>query len=377
MEACGAGRAGRGMQVSGLDATRRLRGGQPRDALTEDQASAPLRLGVPLSAAAVVVLSAPFVQQAFTAASDAWGPYFRTVGMAATALPVGAALLLAATRIRDRRPARYFALALTLTFATTYVLVDDLSFAETFHFVEYGLLAWLFHRSRRTRDDGALILLPLVAGLIVGTLDEWFQWFIPIRAGEARDILLNGVASGCGLLLAIAIDPPVRGVTWRRRESVRRLLTSGGVAVALFVLFFLVVHVGHDVNEADIGAFRSRYTATELSELARERSERWRARPPRRLRRLSREDQYLTEGLWHVQRRNEALSGGDLLEAWRENLILERFYAPVLDVPTYANLLGHAWSSEQRLEVEAEAGGRAPATSDAYPYPLYVLPVMQ
>jgi hypothetical protein len=254
-------------------------------------------------------------------------------------------------------------------------IIDDLSFAETFHFVEYGLLAWLFYRSRHTRDDGVLILVPLAAGLIVGTLDEWFQWFIPIRVGEARDILLNGVASGCGLLFAIAIDPPAACVAWRHRESAIRLLMSGGVAVALFVLFFLIVHVGHDVHEGEIGAFRSRYMAAELSGLARDRSERWRARPPRLQRRLLREDQYLTEGLWHVQRRNQALSGGDLTEAWRENLILERFYAPILDVPTYANPLGHAWSTEQRREVEAEAGDRAPVTSDAYPYPLYVLPV--
>ena len=361
--------------VSGLDATRRLRRGRPQDTLTQDQTSAPLRLAVPLTAAAIVVLSAPFVQQAFTAASDAWGPYFETAGMAATALPVGAALLLAATSIRDRRPARYSALAISLALATTYVLVEDLSFAETFHFVEYGLLAWLFHRWRRTLDDGVLILLPLVAGLIVGTLDEWFQWFIPIRAGEARDILLNGVASGCGLLFAIAIDPPGGCVAWRRRKSAIRLLVSGGVAVTIFALFFLIVHVGHDVHEAEIGSFRSRYTAAELSDLAHDRAERWRTQPPRVQRRLVREDQYLTEGLWHVQRRNQALSEGDLAEAWRENLILERFYAPILDVPTYANLLGHAWSTEQRREVEAEAGDRAPATSDAYPYPLYVLPV--
>ena len=335
----------------------------------------PLRLAVPLTAAATVILSAPFVQQAFTAASDAWGSYFPAVGMAATVLPIGAALLVAAVSIRDHRLARYCAIALSLAIATSYVLIDELSFAETFHFVEYGLLAWLFHRSRHTRNDGVLIMMPVVAGVIVGTLDEWFQWFIPIRTGEARDIFLDGVASGCGLLFAIAIDPPAGLVTGRRRESAIRMLASGGVAVALFALFFLTVHVGHDVYEAEIGVFRSRYTAAELSELARDRAGRWRAQPPRVQRRLSPEDQYLTEGLWHVQRRNQALSAGDMPEAWRENRILEQFYAPILDVPTYANLLGHGWSVEQRLEVEAQVGtDRGPAMIDAYPYPLYVWP---
>jgi hypothetical protein len=38
-------------------------------------------------------------------------------------------------------------------------------------------------------------------------------------------------------------------------------------------------------------------------------------------------------------------------------------------------LLRHRWSAEQRLEVEAQVGtDRAPETSDAYPYPLYVWP---
>jgi hypothetical protein len=288
-----------------------------------------------------VILSAPFVQQVFTADSGAWGSYFPTVGMAATALPIGAALLVAAASIRDDRLARDGAIALSLAIATAYVLIDGLSFAETFHFVEYGLLAWLFYWSRRMRNNGVLILMPVVAGVIVGTLGEWFQWFIPIRTGEASDILLNGVASGCGLLFAIAIDPPASLVTRRRRESATRILASGGVAVALFALFFLTVHVGHDVYEAEIGTFRSRYTAAELSELARDRVGRWRARPPRVQRRLSPEDPYLTEGLWHIQRRNQALSAGDMPEAWRENRILEQFHGPILDVPTYANLLGH------------------------------------
>jgi hypothetical protein len=337
--------------------------------------STPRRLAMPLTAAATIILSAPFVQQAFTAASSAWGSYFRAVGIAATLLPIGAALVLAAASIRDRHLARYSAIAVSLTIGTTYVLIDGLSFAETFHFVEYGLLAWLFHRSRHSRHEGVPILMPVVACVIVGTLDEWFQWFIPIRTGEARDILLNGVASGCGLLFAVAIDASAGPLTGRRRASTIRILASGGLAAALFALFFVTVHVGHDVYDGEIGSFRSRYTGAELFELASDRAERWRAQPPRVQRRLSREDQFLTEGLWHVQRRNQALSAGDMPEAWRENRILEQFYAPILDVPTYANLFGQAWSAEQRAEAETEAGAdRGPSTRDAYPYPMYVWP---
>lgn len=340
--------------------------------MTKPPASASLPFAAPLIVAASIILSAPFIQQAFTAASNAWGPYFRPAGIAASALPVGIALLVAAVRIRDRRPARYGALALSLAIAITYVLVDGLNFAEAFHFVEYGLLAWLFHRAWRQHDGTASMVLPLLFGVMVGTLDEWFQWFVPIRTGEARDILLNGVASGCGVLFATATAPLAGQVERPGRHTTSRVIRSGGGALGLFVLFFMTVHAGHDVYHEEIGAFRSRYTSEELSRLALDRAARWRAAPPLALRRLSREDQYLTEGLWHVQRRNQALSAGDAAEAWRENRILERFFAPLLATPTYVDPRGHAWSAGQRLEVEAELGTSEPVNSDAYPYPLYV-----
>ena len=38
-------------------------------------------------------------------------------------------------------------LASGLLLGAVYVVFDALSFTECFHFVEYGLLAWLFYRS--------------------------------------------------------------------------------------------------------------------------------------------------------------------------------------------------------------------------------------
>lgn len=323
--------------------------------------------------AASIILSAPFIQQLFTSARDAWGPYFRPAGIAATALPVGLALIVAVVGIRDRRLARYGAIALSLAIATSYVVIDELSFAEAFHFVEYGLLACLVYRACCQGDGTSGMLVPLLFGVMVGTVDEWFQWFVPIRTGEARDILLNGVASGCGVLFAAATDPSAGQSGRLQRPSVIQLIIVGG-ALGLVVLFLLTVHVGHDVYEAEIGAFRSRYTSGELLRLARDRAVRWRTDPPRVLQHLSREDQYLTEALWHVQQRNQALSAGNAAGAWRENRILEQFFSPLLAVPTYADPRGHAWSAEQRREVEARLIAPAPVMSDAYPYPLYVWP---
>jgi hypothetical protein len=81
--------------------------------------------------------------------------------------------------------------------------------------------------------------------------------------------------------------------------------------------------------------FWSHYDAAALAALSAERTVQWRADPPTHMRRLSHEDEYLSEGLWHVQERNRAWGAGDPFTAWRENLILERFYAPVLDTPTF------------------------------------------
>ena len=382
----------------------------------------PLRFLVAVTASVVVILSAPFVQQLFTTVSTNWGPQSRMLGISATAVPIGIALLAALARIRDRRTTRYVMLASSLLLGSVYVVFDALSFTECFHFVEYGLLAWLFYRSamsvgttgalgrfsirRRaeglasadtrtlkralygeaqtarvrggaapTGDDGSVIVLPLLAGVIVGTLDEWFQWFIPIRAGEARDVILDIAATACGLLFALSVEPPRWVGLSLQRRSVWRVAACAGVAVAVFAFFILSVHVGYDVRDPRIGTFRARYTAAELAELSRNRAERWAVEPPVVLRRLSREDQYLSEGLWHVQRRNAAWDAGELATAWRENLILETFYAPVLDTPTSEGSEGHRWPPDQRADVEQRPGlDRGPVVSDAYRYPLLVWP---
>ena len=91
--------------------------------------------------------------------------------------------------------------------------------------------------------------------------------------------------------------------------------------------------------------------------------------------RVSREDQYLAEALWHVRRRNEAAAGGNVFAAWRENRILETFYAPVLDPPGDVSRAGFRWPAAQLVDTErrAQDDGR-PYRSGAEPYRIYVWP---
>jgi hypothetical protein len=42
--------------------------------------------------------------------------------------------------------------------------------------------------------------------------------------------------------------------------------------------------------------------------------------------------------------------------AWSENLILEKYYAPVLDTPSYVSRTGHRWPADQRAHADQRRG---------------------
>jgi hypothetical protein len=288
-------------------------------------------------------------------------------------LPIAVAVLVAIVRVRDRRRLRFTALAVSVAIGAFYIRLNALSATESFHFVEYTLVACLFYMALLPADDGLILVLPAIAAIATGILDEWFQWFVPVRAGELRDIGLNAVAGVCGVLFAVSVSPPSRLTLRLSRRSRARVAGWGAFTLALLALFAVTVHVGYEVRDPEIGTFVSRHTAAQLSALAQDRAARWRASPPVAIRRFSREDQYLSEGLWHVQRRNEAWQRGDVAAAWRENLILEKFFAPVLDAQTYASATLHRWPAEQRAEAASRpAVDRHPSSRTDYRWPLYV-----
>jgi len=341
----------------------------------------------------VIVFGSPFAGELRAAIAAAFPRQTRAIIGGGVAVAIAAAVFTAVVRVRrmrwarpdgdsvrERRALRYFALGAALVAGTLFARGlssgdPDIDVVEAFHFVEYGILTLLFYLAWRPFDDVSVLVLPLLAGLLVGTLDEWFQWFVPFRVGELRDVLLDGAAVGCGLLFSIGVDPPGRFTLATHRGSAMRI---GAMAVAftlVFALFFQTAFLGFDISDARIGVFRSRYTAAELEEAARDRSLRWRGEPPPTPGRVSREDQYLTEALWHVRRRNDSVATGDLFAAWRENRILETFYAPVLAPPGSVGRPGFGWPAAQRVDTErlAQDDGR-PYLSGAEPYRIYVWP---
>jgi hypothetical protein len=155
-----------------------------------------------------------------------------------------------------------------------------------------------------------------------------------------------------------------------------------GLAAAAVVLFLgafvATLHLGHEIRDPEIGAFRSRFSGARLQALGAERGREWGSGPPPVRGRYDREDQYEAEALWHVRRRNVGMDPdrqGDPVEldvAWHENQILEHHFTAVLDAASVSRALGHRLAPEQLADVDARrAHGTAPFVSDAEALPIY------
>jgi hypothetical protein len=333
-----------------------------------------------ISISGLLVLGAPFVGQITSWLRDVARGHYRDVLMAvvvsAALLSLGTALLV----ITNRRALRYSCLAAATAIAAGYAWtartgVPDVDAAERFHFIEYGLVAVLFYKTWLPAHDASVLLKPVVAGFIVGTMEEWLQWVVPGRVGEMHDVLLNLVAVGCGVMFALGLDPPPRIPFGLRPESRSSLARLAVAAVVLFALFFQSVHLGYEVVDREAGVFRSHYTSGELAAASLDRSHSWRANPPTTLRPLSREDQYLSEGIAHVRRRNQRWDEGNLPAAWQEHLILEKYFAPVLNTPSYLSVAKPVWPDEQRTKAAAALGSETIVyESDALPYAVFTWP---
>ena len=327
-------------------------------------------------ASAAIVAAAPLAgvarSQLQAALSARFGPALWVL--------IGAAVVTAAAvglrRVRHRWWWRAGLVALSAAAAGAYVWTTghadpSIRAVEAVHFVEYGLITFLFYRVWRGHGDVATFALPALAAFLAGVAEEAYQWFLPARVGELRDVWLNSVAIGCALLFSAGVAPPGRLAPLSARGA-RRIAWALVMAVLAVAAFVHAVHLGTRIA-LDHTSFDSRFAAAELDALARDRTERWRLTPPLvRPDRFSREDQYATEGLQHVQARNLAWTQGDAVTAWHENLILERHFAPVLDTPSYVAKAEHRWPPGQRADVwaQAEPGLGAPFESDAFPYPL-------
>ena len=188
-----------------------------------------LALSVAIAASIALILAAPAIGSARSALRAAFPGTFSRLIEGGLALAVIAAIGVALARIRTHRALRYGALAAALAIAWAYSAATGsadpaIRAVERVHFVEFGVIAWLFLRVWRDRPDASAIVAPALAALIAGIGDEAFQWFLPARVGELADLALNAVAIGCGLLAGAAITPPAQS----RRPLARRFDPARG-----------------------------------------------------------------------------------------------------------------------------------------------------
>jgi hypothetical protein len=332
------------------------------------------RLAVALVASLLITAGAPYTGQIRGAIQDALPGQYRLILAGIVVVAVGFAVVTALLRIKTQRVQRYGALAAAVGGAALYAYATatgnaNVDAVERFHLVEFGALTWLYYRVWCERGDPTSLVFPALATFMVGIFDEGLQWLVPARVGELRDVLLNAVSIACGLVFSVGLEPPT-GFRWTLDRTRRRALAAfAAAAILALAVFFHAVHLGHLVRDSETGDFFSRYSAAELLEASRDRAARWQTAPPLTLRRTSIEDHYLAEGAWHIQRRNEV---DDPQRVWHENLILEKYFGPVLEFPTYATASGAKWPAEQRANNAARvAGDLRPYRSTANPYPIY------
>lgn len=317
-------------------------------------------LAAPLVLALAILAAAPMLG-ALRDLLLAWSPTAFVRLLAAGFLAaVGGVLLLSVARVRrfpGGRFARLAALALALAvaallltaFGTGQAQVDAV---ERAHLLAYGLLTFALARALAPLGRGPALALAALGATLVAVLDEWLQWLVPSRVGEARDILLNVGSTLPGLLWAGATLRWPAPEAWARPLARRALPIAVAALTLTFAAFLDCAHLGHRLADPEIGSFLSFFDADELARARAERERRWRERPPERPSPWGREDYFLTEATWRVQHRNAALAQGDFATAWRENRLLERHYDPVLDVRSFRSGEPHRWPDWQRAEVD-------------------------
>lgn len=289
------------------------------------------------------VLVAPFMGGLRDWLSDTLGGVFVKGLAAILVLTLVAALAIAIGGIRQHRMWRYGGLVLVvlLVAVQTFLLGRDIAdpalalevnVVEKVHLVQYGLLAILLYRPLRALGNPAMAGFTLLGVTLGGIAEEWIQWLVPLRVGEATDVALNLYAGLLGLVFGLALTPP-ENFTWKVPRRQRSVLLIGLAAVILaFGGFFHCAHLGAWVEDPEIGRFRSWYPREELLSLRDERAQRWADAPPR-LTAIGREDHYLSAAGWHVNHRNHSFQLGHVFVAWQENRILETYFTPFLDLP--------------------------------------------
>jgi hypothetical protein len=305
-------------------------------------------------------------------------------------------------KLKIRSALNYIVLAATAGAYTYFTLQLWETPEEAIHFLEYGLLGFLLFSALKFRTkDKFISISAFLIGCLIGTFDEILQWAVPDRYWDFRDVGLNALSSGLfQFALALGIRPPIisQKVRFRSVKKASALLAANIILLGLcfsntparvssytrtfpFLSFLLREEAMNQFNkkheDPEIGVFYSRLT---IPNLLREDSER-----------ASEYGQILAEwedrdyaeflrnytGIWapflhemrvHVYRRDKRFERAlqseddnirdrDLFIAYKENLILEKYFGNTLKESPYL------WDEKTRLSAEDSVDTTAPYRS--------------
>lgn len=150
-----------------------------------------------------IILSASFMRQLYTLASA-------TISKEAIAAMIWIALfsiviiLLYSARAYKRK---IFTAALPLSAALMFAYSMEIS-EERIHIIKYGFLGFLLFRDFIKFGIPLSYKLVLLWGFFIGSIDETFQWILPYRVGDIRDIFIDTVA--------VILGANIRHCIWNR-----------------------------------------------------------------------------------------------------------------------------------------------------------------
>lgn len=350
-----------------------------------------------------ILLIVPLARTIQAFVSTHWG---RSLFGCAVLGAVGIVFLATVTRLvfrlKVRSPGRLLWLAAVAGLYVYFTLKLWRAPEEAVHFLEYGLLGFLLFRalSYSIRDKTVYLAAFLISST-VGIFDEILQWIIPGRFWDFRDVGLNALAAGLfQVALWRGIKPSLisERVTPKSARRISVLLIMNLVLLGLCAsntpqrvaryagrlpsLSFLLKEepmyefsLKHE--DPEIGIFYSRLSPDELKREDRENSghyaevlRSWKDKDYSLF--LSQYSPLLHPFLYemriHIFRRDrkaeeaarakkEIAAQESLFIAFKENLILEKYFGQTLEKSAYS------WTEDKRKEIEARLDKSRPYQS--------------
>ena len=334
--------------------------------------------------------------------------------IAATAVAFCALIYVLFFHLKIRSVSQYVWLALIAAFYIYYTLRLWKAPEEAVHFLEYGLLGYfLFRALSLTIQDKSVYFAAFFAGSLVGICDEIFQWAVPGRYWDLRDVALNALASGLFqlalwkgvkpgvihqamsaksvqkasvllganlLLLGICLSNTPKTVAWYTRIFPKLAFLQKEEAMSEF-------RTKH--KDPEIGVFYSRLSLEELKRVDAERAEdygrrlnEWKDKKYDDFLRTftGSTHPFLYELRIHLFRRDrkykEAMKATDeaqkkdlLFIAYKENLTAEKYFRRTLNGSVYE------WSKEKIEDIKAQIDPSIPYNSPVGSGPLATLKI--